>query len=282
MTTNSLQPPLVERGAIDSAFDEIADGGDASEEAVRAALLERLKRIYADGRTRAERLLAADGKGLLCARRLSDLQDELIRAIHAFAALNLFPPKGKEDLQMAVIAVGGYGRGTLAPGSDIDLLFVAPGNPGGRFRKIVEYTLYLLWDIGFKVGHATRSISECVQLSKSDMTIRTAVLEARLIAGDTPLFDEMVKRFDAEVIRGSATEFVAAKLAERDERHEKQGSSRYLVEPNIKESKGGLRDLQTLFWIAKYVYRTRSTDELVKAGVFSRSELKRFVKAEDF
>ena len=282
MTTNSLQPPLVERNAINSAFDEIAAGGEAGKEAVRAALLERLKGIYAGGRARAEELLAADGNGSLCARRLSDLQDELIRAIHTFAALNVFRSKSKKDLQMAVIAVGGYGRGTLAPGSDIDLLFVGPGNPDGRFRKIVEYTLYLLWDLGFKVGHATRSISECVQLSKSDITIRTAVLEARLIAGDAPLFDEMVKRFDAEVVSGSAAEFVAAKLAERDERHEKQGSSRYLVEPNIKESKGGLRDLQTLFWIAKYVYRTRSIDELVKAGVFSRSELKRFVKAEDF
>jgi [protein-PII] uridylyltransferase len=282
VTITSLQPLLVERGAIKSAFDEVADGGDAGKEATRAALLERLKELYAKGLNRAEGLLAAEGKGSLCARRLSDLQDDLIRAIHAFGALRMFPPKGGGDLEMAVIAVGGYGRGTLAPGSDIDLLFVAPGNPGGRFRKIVEYTLYLLWDIGFKVGHATRSISECVQLSKSDMTIRTAVLEARLITGDAALFDEMVTRFDAEVISGSAAEFVAAKLAERDARHEKQGSSRYLVEPNIKESKGGLRDLQALFWIGKYVYRTRSTDDLVKAGVFSQRELKRFTRAEDF
>ncbi len=282
MNASIQQKPLIEPNAIRSAFDAIANGEDPQNNEARNTLLAELKQVYAEGRSRAEALLAADGQGTLCAQRLSDLQDNLISAIHAFASDHVVPAKGNSDLKMAVIAVGGYGRGTLAPGSDIDLLFIAPGDPGARFRKIVEYILYLLWDVGFKVGHATRSIDECIRLSKSDMTIRTAVLESRLITGDEALFDELVGRFDKDVIKGTASEFVASKLAERDERHEKQGSSRYLVEPNIKEGKGGLRDLQTLFWIAKYVYRTSSTDELVNAGVFSRSELKRFLKAEDF
>ena len=183
---------------------------------------------------------------------------------------------------MAVIAVGGYGRGTLAPGSDIDLLFIAPRRTVIRLSQTIEYVLYLLWDLGFKVGHATRSINECIRLTKSDMTIRTAVLEARFITGERHLFDKVVSQFDSEVVSGTAAEFVAAKLLERDLRHEQQGSSRYLVEPNVKESKGGLRDLHTLFWIARYVYRTNASDELVRAGVFSRSELRRFLKAEDF
>ena len=114
------------------------------------------------------------------------------------------------------------------------------------------------------------------------MTIRTAVLEARYICGDRKLYDELVARFDAEVVKGTGREFIAAKLAERDQRHRQQGASRYLVEPNVKEGKGGLRDLHTLFWIAKYFYRVSSRDELVKVGVFSKAELALFRKAEDF
>ncbi len=146
----------------------------------------------------------------------------------------------------------------------------------------MESILYVLWDAGLKVGHATRSLDECIRLAKADMTIRTAVLEVRPLAGDTALIDELVARFDADVVEGTAAEFVAAKLAERDDRHRKGGGSRYVVEPNVKEGKGGLRDLHTLFWIAKYVYRARDIGELVKAGLFTPEELKLFRKAEDF
>jgi [protein-PII] uridylyltransferase len=267
-----------------ATFAAVAGTGpvDLSDDAMRAKLLERLKRASKDGRAAIERTLMAEGDGTACAQRLSDLQDDLIRAIHAFASEQAFPPSRAADKRMAVVAVGGYGRGTLAPGSDIDLLFVVPGRVDQRSRKVVEYVLYLLWDMDFKVGHATRSVDECIRLARTDMTIRTAVLESRFITGDHTLFDRLASKFDSDVVKGTAAEFVAAKLAERDERHEKQGSSRYLVEPNIKDGKGGLRDLQTLFWIAKYVYRTGSTDQLVNAGVFTRSELTRFLKAEDF
>jgi [protein-PII] uridylyltransferase len=114
------------------------------------------------------------------------------------------------------------------------------------------------------------------------MTIRTAVLESRYIWGDKALHDDLATRFDAEVVKGTGPEFIAAKLAERDARHRRQGASRYLVEPNVKDGKGGLRDLHTLFWIAKYFYRVSSREELVKAGVFSRAEMTRFRKSEDF
>ena len=184
--------------------------------------------------------------------------------------------------RMAIVAVGGYGRGTLAPGSDVDLLFLLPYKQTPWGESVVEFILYFLWDLGLKVGHATRSVAECIRLARSDMTIRTAVLEARYIWGDRKLYDELVARFDAEVVKGTAREFIAAKLAERDQRHRQQGASRYLVEPNVKEGKGGLRDLHTLFWIAKYFYRVSSRDELVRVGVFSKAELALFRKAEDF
>jgi len=252
-------------------------GGELAQKA-RAAIVAHLKKVRTDGRAAAESRLIADGKGGACARRLSDLQDAIIVALHALAG-HVFPGVSE---RMAIVAVGGYGRGTLAPGSDVDLLFLLPARQTPQGEKLVEFILYFLWDLGLKVGHATRNIGECVRLSRSDMTIRTAILEARYLDGDRALADELSRRFGDEVVKGTGREFIAAKLAERDQRHRQQGTSRYLVEPNVKEGKGGLRDLQTLFWIAKYYYRVDSDEELVKVGVFSPSELALFRKAEDF
>jgi [protein-PII] uridylyltransferase len=221
--------------------------------------------------------------GILCARRLSHLTDAIIRIIYEHAVTRVFKvdnPSSSE--RMAVTAVGGYGRATLAPGSDIDLLFLLPYKQTPWGESVVEYVLYMLWDLGLKVGHATRRVDECVRLARSDMTIRTAVLETRHICGEEALVTDLAARFQSDVVKGTAPEFILAKLAERDERHKRQGASRYLVEPNVKESKGGLRDLHTLFWISKYFYEVRDTEDLVSLGVFSREEMNIFRKAEDF
>ena len=257
--------------------------GDGSDLKIRAQVLAELKEAMKAGRKTAEERLDADRSGLLCAQRLSHLQDELIRVIYDFALYHVYRIKNPSAAErMSIAAVGGYGRGTLAPHSDVDLLFVLPYKQTPWGEQVVEYILYMLWDLGLKVGHATRTIDECVRLSKQDMTIRTAILEARWIWGDQPLFEDLVKRFQKEVVEGTSSEFIAAKLEERDTRHQRQGTSRYLVEPNIKEGKGGLRDLNTLFWIAKYHYQVSRHSELVKKGVLSRSEYSRFVKTEDF
>jgi [protein-PII] uridylyltransferase len=251
--------------------------------ALRAAVLTHLKQVLRDGRLAAEAQLIADGRGSACARRLSQLQDDIIGAIYEVALRHVYPAENPTSAErMALVAVGGYGRGMLAPGSDIDLLFLLPYKQTPWGESIVEFVLYMLWDLGLKVGHATRNLDECVRLSRGDMTIRTAILEARFLWGEEKLFDELTQRFDAEVVKGTGPEFIVAKLAERDERHRRQGASRYVVEPNVKEGKGGLRDLHTLFWIAKYFYRVRSGDALVEAGLFSRSELALFRKSEDF
>jgi [protein-PII] uridylyltransferase len=255
--------------------------GDLSAKA-RTAIVAHLKTVLAEGRATAEVQLRADGKGRACARRLSALQDEIIVALYDLAEHVYKSGKPSAAERMAVVAVGGYGRGTLAPGSDVDLLFLLPYKQTPWGESVVEFILYFLWDLGLKVGHATRSVAECIRLSRSDMTIRTAVLEARYIWGDRSLYDELVTRFDGEVVKGTGREFIAAKLAERDQRHRQQGASRYLVEPNVKEGKGGLRDLHTLFWIAKYFYRVSARDELVRVGVFSKAELALFRKAENF
>ncbi|MEZ5840312.1 MAG: [protein-PII] uridylyltransferase [Hyphomicrobiales bacterium] len=273
---------LVDAEALGAEFAALASSGK-SESAVRLEITRRLKEVMTTSREKAWAMLHKDGGGTLCAERLSVVQDDIIRTIFEFATHHVYRAQNPSAAErISVVAVGGYGRGTLAPGSDIDLLFVLPYKQTPWGESIVEYILYMLWDLGLKVGHATRSIDECIRLSRGDLTIRTAVLEARYICGDEPLYADLVRRYDEEVVRVSGPEFIAAKLAERDERHRRQGASRYVVEPNVKEGKGGLRDLHTLYWIGKYFYRVRTPGELIKAGVFTRKEYNLFRKCEDF
>ncbi len=276
------EPALIDGRALSAELIGLA-ADDRDPQRRRNRALARLKDVLRDGRALAEQRLRAGQNGIACARSLSDLMDEIIRAVYDVAVHTAYPvdsPSAAE--RMAIVAVGGYGRGMLAPGSDIDLLFVLPYKQTPWGESVVEFVLYMLWDLGLKVGHATRNVDECIRLSGGDMTIRTAILEARFIWGDEKLFKDLENRFDTEVVAGTGPQFIAAKLAERDERHRRQGASRYLVEPNVKEGKGGLRDLHTLFWIAKYFYRVRSGDALVEAGVFSRTELTLLRKAENF
>ena len=258
----------------------VVEGG-AAKNGLRPNIVKVLKVALERSHARAERQLLADGNGTRCAEALSLAEDEIIRCLFDLANLTLFPARGTEE-RIAVVAVGGYGRGTLAPGSDIDLLFVLPARQTERVQNIVEFILYCLWDTRQKVGHATRSIDECIRLARSDNTILTAILEARFICGDEALFQRLVSEFRREIVSKGAKEFIADKLGERDLRHLKVGESRYIVEPDVKDGKGGLRDLNTLFWIAKYIYATNSTDELEEKGAFSREELAIFKKCERF
>lgn len=270
---------IIDSGAFRARLSELGTDGEID----RRALIGLVKETIAAGKRRAELLLLEDGGGTTCAARISHLMDEVIRALCEFAITRLYRidnPLASE--RMALVAVGGYGRGTLAPGSDIDLLFILPHKQTPWGEQVVEFILYLLWDLGLKVGHATRTIDECLRLARSDFTIATAVLETRFVWGDEKLFDDLVARFDREVVKDSGPDFVQAKLAERDVRHAKAGESRYVVEPNVKDGKGGLRDLHTLYWIGKYVYRVRQAEELIGKDVFTRSEYRLFAKAEDF
>ena len=276
---------LIDRTKVGDQLAALAGehDGDGSSMAVRALVLEILKRTNSQGRETAEKLLGEEADGKRCAIRISRLQDDLIKIIYEFAITHVYRSTNPTVAQsIAIVAVGGYGRGTLAPGSDIDLLFLLPYKQTAWGEQVIEYILYMLWDMGFKVGHATRNVDESVRHAKEDMTIRTSILEARYIWGEKSLFGELVKRFDKEVVAGSAAEFIEAKLAERDARHQKSGDSRYLVEPNVKEGKGGFRDLHTLFWIGKYYYRVAKQSQLVKAGLFTASEYRQFKKAEEF
>jgi [protein-PII] uridylyltransferase len=250
---------------------------------LRSALVNALRDNLEEGRQSAREILARTRNGLSCAKRLSGVMDSVVASLHAAATGHFYPvdnPSAGE--RIAVVAVGGYGRGTLAPGSDVDLLFLFPDKQTAWGESVVEAMLYPLWDLKLKVGHSVRSVDDCIREGRADMTIRTALLEARLICGDAALFADLVRRYGAEIAEGTAAAFTEAKLAERETRVARAGSSRYLVEPNVKDGKGGLRDLNTLFWIAKYSYRVDDSAELVEAGLFDAREFAMFQRSEEF
>ena len=268
----------VERERLKAALVAARREAGADGAGFRKLAAERLGAFLEARRAEARERLQAGGRGADCAAYLSRVEDTLIRALHA----SLLEAAGAKLGAHTIVAVGGYGRGALAPQSDIDLLFLAENPADARVKAVVETILYVLWDLKQKVGHATRSVEDCLAQGRADMTIRTSLLEARCLSGDEKLFESFRKQFDAKIVARTASEFVSAKLAERDKRIQRQGESRYVVEPNVKEGKGGLRDLNTLFWIAKYVYRVQDVGDLVGAGLFTAQELQLFRRCEEF
>jgi [protein-PII] uridylyltransferase len=275
--------PYFDFEALRRETSELAALHAGQEGALRTALLERLRRLVDEARGEAKRQLERDGDGRACAEGLSAFQDALIRLAYEFITNHVYSAKIPSAAErMAIVAQGGYGRGMLAPGSDIDLLFLLPYKQTAWGESVAEYMLYLLWDLGFKVGHATRTVDQCVRLSLNDMTIRTALLDARLILGEAPLFAEFQRRFREDVLEGNARPFIDAKLEEQNLRHARAGASRYLVEPNVKDGKGGLRDLHTLHWLAKHLYPDKAEEDFVEAGVFTNAEYRSFRRCEAF
>lgn len=283
------QRDIIDRRALMAALEGVARAEDLSADGKRNRVRDLLKDALAGGRAEIRRRFEAgenaggEGVGTTCVRSTTFLIDQLVRAVHDYADWYVYVASNlTKGERLTIVAVGGYGRAELCPQSDIDLLFLQPYKQTPRGEQIVEFILYMLWDLGLKVGHATRSLVECVRLAKEDLTIRTALLESRYLWGDDKLYAEFRHRFISDVVRGSGPEFIAAKLAERNERHKRLGDSRYVLEPNVKEGKGGLRDLHTLFWIAKYVHRVERVDDLVAKGVLTAEEAAKFAKAQDF
>ncbi len=276
-------PPYFDFDLLRQETAELAQAHAGQDTQLRAALVDYLKPLVAGAHAAAKQQLDRDGDGRACAAGLSDFQDALIQLAYDVTTNHIYRAQNPSTAErMAVVAQGGYGRGLLSPGSDIDLLFLLPYKQTAWGESVAEYMLYLLWDLGFKVGHATRTIAQCIRLSLADMTIRTALLDARLILGDEKLFAEFVHRFRREVLDTDARAFIEAKLAEQDQRHSRSGASRYLVEPNIKEGTGGLRDLHTLHWLAKHLYPDQAEEEFVEAGVFTPGEYRSFRRCEFF
>jgi [protein-PII] uridylyltransferase len=249
----------------------------------RPEVLRLLREALRHGRAVVRTRLEAGAGGVETARLLAETTDEVLTALYDYVTIHVVRASNPtEGERIALMAVGGYGRGALAPFSDLDLLFLRPYKATAHTESVIEYILYILWDLGFKVGHASRTVEECIRYAREDFTISTSLLEARRLAGDEALAAELKRRYRKDVMQGTGQTFVAAKLAERDQRHQRAGASRYMVEPNVKEGKGGLRDLNTLFWIAQYLHPSDEPAEIVRLKEFTGREIKAFLRAFDF
>ncbi|MGB7654801.1 MAG: [protein-PII] uridylyltransferase, partial [Novosphingobium sp.] len=276
------QRAVIDRRALAAAIADVVEAKGVAK--ARPAVVELLRAALSDGREEiALRLAGHPSAGHDSAEAQAFLVDQLIRVIHDHVIGDLYPaPNRTSGERLSIMAVGGYGRGEMAPHSDVDVAFITPGKQTSWCEQVIEATLYFLWDLGLKVGQSSRSLDEMVRMAKSDLTIRTALLEGRYVWGDQALFDEAQRRFWSEVVAGTERQYVAEKLAERNDRHKRLGDSRYVVEPNVKEGKGGLRDLHTLYWIGKYIHHVRDVSELVDVGLLTTAEYRAFRRAENF
>ena len=229
----------------------------------------------------AFRAAPKDAEGLIHSQ--ADLTDLLVTTAWTITLTHLEPAAAASLPEpLALLSVGGYGRAEMAPQSDVDLLFLTARKITPQAEKLVEALLYLLWDLKLKVGHSTRSLRDCLTLGRDDITIRTALLEHRFVTGHAPLARDLADHLWSDLFKNTGPGFIEAKLAERAARHKRQGGQRYVLEPNVKEGKGGLRDLQTLYWIGKYLHRVQDPSGLVGAGLLSAEEFEMFERAENF
>ncbi len=281
----TILPPalVIDAGAILAAI-AVEAAGETDSRALRALAVRHLTLARTTGTSALQHAFAAhprDARALVLSQSL--LTDGLVTVALTVAMRYLHPLSNPTEAErIAVVAVGGYGRAEMAPASDVDLLFLTPWKTTPWAESVVESMLYILWDLKLKVGHATRTVRDCIRLGREDITIRTALLEHRFIAGHAPLAVDLEARLWSDLFRKTGPEFIEAKLAERAQRHKRQGGQRYVLEPNVKEGKGGLRDLQTLYWIGKYLHRVNFARELVGIGLFRPEEYETFRTAEEF
>jgi len=290
--TIPTRPPRIESDinsvALILKLDEVAKAHSKDR---RTQLLDLLQRTLETHLSRAEKLFS-EGRigGLEMAALIASIHDAIIGALYDYTVKHAFPaPNPTRAEHLALCAVGGYGRAEMAPQSDVDLLFLIDDKKGSAHtEQITEFILYLLWDLGLKVGHATRTIDQSIALAKEDQTILTALLDLRFLRGDKDLADRLYSKFRKDITKGKGRKYIAAKLEERDVRHTREGNSRYVIEPNIKEGKGGLRDLHILYWIAKFLDKENKIidpqhpEGYVELGLFDDNAATRFARAADY
>jgi len=263
---------------LDARLDKAARASN-----VRAEVAAILRDHHDAARDKIAARLTNGLPGVEVARQYAVAADDLLAALWRFTTETLYPsPNPTEAERLTLLAVGGYGRGVLAPYSDLDILFLRPWKTTARSESVSEFVLYVLWDLGQKIGASVRSVEEALSLAWKDMTVRTALLEARPLAGDPALANTFIARFRREVATLDPRPFIAAKLEERDQRHQKAGAVRYRVEPNVKDGKGGLRDLNTLFWIARGLAPDSPLGARVLDDLLTARERRTFEEAFDF
>ncbi len=275
------QRQIIDRRALSGEISTLVSekGKDA-----RLDIIALLRGALDDGRAElAKRLTAKPAAGHECSGGQAFLIDQIVRLLHDHVITDVYPSGSRSTSErLTIMAVGGYGRAEMAPHSDVDIAFLTPSRRTPWCEQVIEAMLYFLWDLGLKVGQSSRTLDEMVKMAKEDLTIRTALLEGRYVWGDRALYDEASRRFYKEVVHGSEREYVSEKLEERNARHKRMGDSRYVVEPNVKDGKGGLRDLHTLYWIGKYINKVRSAADLIEVGLLTKAEYRFFRRAEGF
>ena len=260
-------------------------------DSVRSEVLSLLKETLSTAKAYAKKRFEAGRlDGLETARLLASIHDDIVRALFYFTTTHVQRVSNPTKSEyISLCAVGGFGRGEMAPESDLDLLFLVSDKKGSAYtEQVTEYILYMLWDMGLKVGHSVRTIEQSIKLAKEDQTILTSLLDLRYLDGDETLAKTLYARFRKDITKGKGRAYITAKLTERDVRHAREGNSRYVIEPDVKEGKGGLRDLHVLYWIARFLDKDgRITDpqqanDYVQMGLFDESAATRFVRAADF
>ena len=219
---------IIDRRAISDRINALALEHRGDPMRLRGLIVQELKDALDHGRADvARRLEERPTRGRETVSAFAFLIDQILRLLYDATTHHLYPAGNRSTGErIALIAVGGYGRGEMAPHSDVDIGFITPWKPTGWTEQVIESMLYSLWDLGLKVGHSSRSVDETIRMAKSDLTVRTALLEARYIWGDRSLYEESSTRFDTEVMQGNARAFATENLEERDERHRRMGDSR--------------------------------------------------------
>ena len=262
--------------AIERYFpDELhahGDAGRASFEEKRPLYLAGSKRFLAHYRGVIKEQHHKGEPGDRVVASLTEMTDIMVMKLFSCIISDLAGDMQSQD-RLALVAVGGYGRGELNPYSDIDLMFLYDGKNTQCMEDVAQKLLYFLWDMRLDVGYSVRTIADCIEMGQSDLTVRTALLDCRFLMGNRQLFDEFQKVKLTQLLSKGSDAFIRSKVEELKHRREKYGSTVYMLEPNVKESEGALRDLHTAMWVAKIKYKIDQPRELVIKGVLTEEEL---------
>ena len=263
-------------------INAVGDAGMAGFDEKRPLYLSGCKNFLAKYREEIKQLHRDGASGSDVTHLLSDMMDELHNKL--FLSI-IYDIGGSEEMleHISLVAVGGYGRGELNPFSDIDIMFLHDGSlPSAKVEDIAQKLLYFLWDMRLDVGYSVRMIADCVEMAAADATVKTALMDARFLSGSRPLFTALTKVIFSQILPRSSDSFIKEKIADLKTRREKYGSTVYLLEPNLKEGEGGLRDLQTAIWIARVKYKFTELRELIIKGIMNDEELESYLAALDY
>ncbi len=263
-------------------IDAVGDAGMAGFDEKRPLYLSGCKNFLAKYREEIKQLHLGGESGSEITHLLSDMMDGLNNKLFLSIVYDL----GGGDAMLehvSLVAVGGYGRGELNPFSDIDIMFLHDGVlPVATVEDIAQKLLYFLWDIRLDVGYSVRMIADCIEMASADGTVKTALMDARFLSGSRPLFASLTKVIFSQILPKSSDSFIKEKVADMKNRREKYGSTVYLLEPNLKEGEGGLRDLQTAIWVARVKYKFSDLRELIIKGILDDEELETYHAALDY